>query len=127
MSVKRGAKARNLGQNCREDVSTGMVSCELCFTSTGAELRTWLQRGSWTKHLDTGAHLAAVARASEAERNKAALKDEYDGQPSVVGGQIVDFEELDRVDRGETDAPAKEVIEVVGDDVPGSWNIEDLM
>ncbi|KAJ6611955.1 ribonuclease H-like domain-containing protein [Mycena sp. CBHHK59/15] len=48
-------------------------------------------------------------------------------QPSVVGGQIVDFEELDRVDRGETDAPAKEVIEVVGDDVTGSWNIEDLM
>ncbi|KAJ7869552.1 hypothetical protein B0H14DRAFT_3579154 [Mycena olivaceomarginata] len=41
-------------------------------------------------------------------------------QPSIVSGEIIDFVELDRVDRGETDAPAKEAIEVIGDDAPGS-------
>ncbi|KAF8214218.1 hypothetical protein K438DRAFT_2149417 [Mycena galopus ATCC 62051] len=37
------------------------------------------------------------------------------------------FGELDRVDRGEMDAPLKEVIEIVGDDAPGSWNVEGLI
>ncbi|KAJ7120599.1 ribonuclease H-like domain-containing protein, partial [Mycena crocata] len=47
-------------------------------------------------------------------------------QPSIIGGEIIDFIELDRVDRGETEAPGKEVIDVVGDGAQGSWNIKDL-
>ncbi|KAJ7666864.1 ribonuclease H-like domain-containing protein [Mycena polygramma] len=48
-------------------------------------------------------------------------------QGSIVGGEIVDFTELDRVDRGEVEAPADEIIDVVGNDTQGTWNIEDLM
>ncbi|KAJ7035796.1 hypothetical protein C8F04DRAFT_1182076 [Mycena alexandri] len=48
-------------------------------------------------------------------------------QGSIVGGEMIDFDELERVDRRETDAPAKEIIDVVGEDAPGSWNIDDLM
>ncbi|KAJ6548592.1 ribonuclease H-like domain-containing protein [Mycena capillaripes] len=55
------------------------------------------------------------------------IADEREAEGSVVGGQVVNFAELDRVDRGETEGPAKDVIDVVGSAAGGSWNIEDLM
>ncbi|KAJ6616371.1 hypothetical protein B0H10DRAFT_1949212 [Mycena sp. CBHHK59/15] len=52
---------------------------------------------------------------------------ESEGLGSVVGGEMVDFNELDKVDRGQTDAPATEVINVVGNDTQGTWDIDDFM
>ncbi|KAJ6602350.1 hypothetical protein B0H10DRAFT_1958105 [Mycena sp. CBHHK59/15] len=52
---------------------------------------------------------------------------ESEGLGSVVGGEMVDFNELDKVDRGQTDAPATEVIDVVGNDTQGTWDIDDFM
>ncbi|KAF7342477.1 DUF659 domain-containing protein [Mycena venus] len=48
-------------------------------------------------------------------------------QGSVVGGEIVSFHELDRVDRGESLIPPKEFIEVVGSDTQKSWSIDSLL
>nr|GAT42637.1 predicted protein [Mycena chlorophos] len=45
---------------------------------------------------------------------------------SVVGGQVVDFEELERVNRGDVEV-GEEVLEIIGGDVPGSWNIADML
>ncbi|KAJ6602104.1 hypothetical protein B0H10DRAFT_2230324 [Mycena sp. CBHHK59/15] len=52
---------------------------------------------------------------------------ESEGLGSVVGGEMVDFNELDKVERGQTDAPATEVIDVVGNDTQGTWDIDDFM
>ncbi|KAJ6631701.1 hypothetical protein B0H10DRAFT_2300400 [Mycena sp. CBHHK59/15] len=52
---------------------------------------------------------------------------ESEGLGSVVGGEMVDFNELDKVDRSQTDAPATEVIDVVGNDTQGTWDIDDFM
>jgi hypothetical protein len=66
-------------------------------------------------------------RVADEEGPEGASQAQPELQGSVVGGEIVDFTELDRVDRGETEPPAEEVIDVVGDDAQGTWMIEDFM
>ncbi|KAJ7831596.1 hypothetical protein B0H14DRAFT_2592546 [Mycena olivaceomarginata] len=46
---------------------------------------------------------------------------------SVVEGLVVDFGELERIDKGETAIMDEEAVEIVGGDVAGGWSIEDLM
>ncbi|KAJ7755888.1 ribonuclease H-like domain-containing protein, partial [Mycena metata] len=45
---------------------------------------------------------------------------------SVIAGQIVDFAELERIERGERAGIEEEEDEIVGEAGGGSWNIEDL-
>ncbi|KAJ7161752.1 hypothetical protein C8R46DRAFT_1353469 [Mycena filopes] len=46
---------------------------------------------------------------------------------SVTNGQIVDFAELERIERGERAGIEEEEDEIVGGDGGDSWNVEDLM
>jgi hypothetical protein len=45
----------------------------------------------------------------------------------VIRREIVDFTELDCVDRGEVNEAARNVVDVIGNDAGGSWDIADLM
>jgi hypothetical protein len=49
------------------------------------------------------------------------------GGGSVIDGEIVDFAELERVDRGGEALVHEDIIEVVGGDAAGGWSVEDLM
>ncbi|KAJ6623905.1 hypothetical protein B0H10DRAFT_1943680 [Mycena sp. CBHHK59/15] len=69
-----------------------------------------------------------VDKASE--ELKSLLEDEAPvqlPQGSVVAGQIVDFAELERIDRGEMGGIEEDEVEIVGGEVAEGWNIEDLM
>ncbi|KAJ6596759.1 hypothetical protein B0H10DRAFT_2326478 [Mycena sp. CBHHK59/15] len=69
-----------------------------------------------------------VDKASE--ELKSLLEDEAPVQllqGSVVAGQIVDFAELERIDRGEMGGIEEDKVEIVGGEVAEGWNIEDLM
>ncbi|KAJ7495512.1 ribonuclease H-like domain-containing protein [Mycena latifolia] len=46
---------------------------------------------------------------------------------SVIAGEVVDFEELERLDRGETSATDEDNIDIVGNAAEAGWGIQDLM
>ncbi|KAJ6540757.1 ribonuclease H-like domain-containing protein [Mycena capillaripes] len=46
---------------------------------------------------------------------------------SIVNGELVDFNELERIDRGESMIAAEDNVDVVGDSTVGAWSVEDLM
>ncbi|KAJ7932217.1 hypothetical protein B0H13DRAFT_2307782 [Mycena leptocephala] len=46
---------------------------------------------------------------------------------SVVAGQIVDFAELARIERGEMAGIEEDNVDIVGEEVAGGWSVEDLM
>ncbi|KAF7333350.1 DUF659 domain-containing protein [Mycena venus] len=46
---------------------------------------------------------------------------------SITNGELVDWKELERVESGVPLVPAQDSIEIVGDDTPGGWSIEDVM
>ncbi|KAJ7487952.1 ribonuclease H-like domain-containing protein [Mycena latifolia] len=46
---------------------------------------------------------------------------------SVIAGEVVDFEELERLDRGETSATDEDNIDIVGNAAAAGWSIQDLM
>ncbi|KAJ6614046.1 hypothetical protein B0H10DRAFT_1950965 [Mycena sp. CBHHK59/15] len=46
---------------------------------------------------------------------------------AVVNGEVVDFGELERVERGESIGAEEENIDIVGNDVAGEWSIADIM
>ncbi|KAJ7806746.1 hypothetical protein B0H14DRAFT_3767476 [Mycena olivaceomarginata] len=46
---------------------------------------------------------------------------------SVVGGEIVNFEELAGIDNGGANLVSEDIIDVVGEDAGGGWTIQELM
>ncbi|KAJ7434179.1 hypothetical protein B0H11DRAFT_1901312 [Mycena galericulata] len=46
---------------------------------------------------------------------------------SIINGELVDFTELERVERGEAVTVDEDNIDVVGDGGAGGWSIEELM
>ncbi|KAJ7686162.1 hypothetical protein B0H17DRAFT_1137026 [Mycena rosella] len=46
---------------------------------------------------------------------------------SIIAGELVDFAELDRFDRGETAGVNDDEIEIIGNGPTATWSIEDLM
>ncbi|KAJ7801203.1 ribonuclease H-like domain-containing protein [Mycena olivaceomarginata] len=46
---------------------------------------------------------------------------------SVVGGEIVNFEELACIDNGGANLVSEDIIDVVGEDAGGGWTIQELM
>ncbi|KAJ7080858.1 hypothetical protein C8R44DRAFT_754211 [Mycena epipterygia] len=46
---------------------------------------------------------------------------------SIINGELVDFSELERVDRGEAITAEDECIEIIGETVAGGWSVEELM
>ncbi|KAJ6587429.1 hypothetical protein DFH09DRAFT_1307662 [Mycena vulgaris] len=46
---------------------------------------------------------------------------------SVISGDLVDFAELERIERGEVAGIEEDNIDIVGGDSAGAWNIQDLM
>ncbi|KAJ6483034.1 hypothetical protein DFH09DRAFT_1340664 [Mycena vulgaris] len=46
---------------------------------------------------------------------------------SVISGDLVDFTELERIERGEVAGIEEDNIDIVGGDSAGAWNIQDLM
>ena len=72
-----------------------------------------------TQHA-TQLNQAAAAGLGEETQNSAT-------QGSVVGREVINFDELDCVDRRESQIPPKEVFEIVGSDTQKSWNIDSLL
>ncbi|KAJ7614819.1 hypothetical protein FB45DRAFT_1108964 [Roridomyces roridus] len=75
MALRRGAKARDLGDECQQDGAK--VSCNACHSVTGGTLRVWINRGSWKTHTDSAKHIAAVKSQQESASRAAQTAKQY--------------------------------------------------